>query len=165
VRKGRKKDVASHAAALRRKATQFEMDIRQGLENLGRLPPELLDDVAGQVMRWKDERAQALAELQEIETAAAKADEEDRLIDRAMNAFKTLSERVQKAKGLPQAREALAPLVERVELRFEHESLGRGKRTRSRFSSLTVHFRDIGTLLSPITLPSSESSAYARPCP
>jgi DNA invertase Pin-like site-specific DNA recombinase len=165
VRKGRKKSVASHATSLRKKADWLEKDIRQGLENLGRLPAELLDDVAGQVMRWKDERAQALAELQEIDAAAAKADEEDRLVDRAMNAFQVLSEKVQKAKGLPQVREALAPLVERVEVRFDHEQLGKGKRTRSTFSSLTVHFRDVGTLLAPVTLASSDSSVCVRPCP
>jgi hypothetical protein len=165
VRKGRKRGAASHANALRKRAAQLEKDIRQGLENLGRLPPELLDDVAGQVMRWKEERTRVNAELIQVEAAAAKADEEDRLVDRAMNAFKVLSEKVQKAKGLPQVREALAPLVERVELRFDHRALGKGGRTKSTLASVTVHFQNIGTLLKPIILPSSESSASARPCP
>jgi DNA invertase Pin-like site-specific DNA recombinase len=161
VRKGRKKGVASQASALRERAAQLERDIRQGTENLGRLPPELLDDVAGQVVRWKKERAQVLADLQQAEAAAGRAEEEDRLVDRAMSAFKVLSEKVQKAKGLPQVREALAPLVERVEVRFTHEPLGKGQRTKSTLEALTVHFRDVGALLHPVTLGSSEKSGTA----
>jgi DNA invertase Pin-like site-specific DNA recombinase len=159
MRKGRKKDTTSRLAALRKKIARLEKDIRQGLENLGRLPADLLDDVAGQVRRWKDERAQALAEVQQVEAAAARADEEDQLVDRAMKAFQRLSEKITRARSLPQVREALQPLVDRVELRFGHERLGRGGRTRSTFESLTGHFRDVGTLLAPVTLSSLETLA------
>jgi DNA invertase Pin-like site-specific DNA recombinase len=150
ARKGRKKDVASRSSALRKLEAQLKKDIRQGLENLGRLPPELLDDVAGQVLRWKEERTAALAELQELDALAAKADEEDRQVDAAIEAFRLLSEEILAAEELSEVRETLGPLVERVEMRFGHKPLGKGERTKSTLTSLTVHFKDVGTLLKPV---------------
>jgi hypothetical protein len=163
--RGRRKDLAAEAAALRDKAAELERDYRQGLANLARVAPQLVKDVEGQVLRWKDEREQVLDELRKVEAAAAKAAEDDQLVSRAMELFQVLSKKARKAEGLPQVREALGPLVERVEVRFDHQPLGNGKRTRSTLSSVTVHFRDIGALLPPVSIRSSGASACARPCP
>jgi hypothetical protein len=143
------KATAGKARTLRRQAEALADKARQGVEKIALLPADLVEDMAGQVRRWKEERDQLLAEAARLEEAEARAADEHRGFDEAMEVFQQLGEWLAESdeEALPAEvkAEALATLVDRIELRFE-PCQKKGRR-QTHCTEFTVHFRPVTGLL------------------
>lgn len=146
--------LAARAESLRKRAAELDAKARQGAEKLAVLPPDLVDDVAAVVRRWRDERDQLLAEAGQVEEAKARADDGQRLVEEAMQAFERLGEWMSDPAGVSadlQA-QALGALIDRLECRFVDKPYG-PKRVQCRPVEVTVHFRDLGGILKAVNVP------------
>jgi DNA invertase Pin-like site-specific DNA recombinase len=161
ARKRRATADAGQADALKKHVKELSARIKGGTEKLAILPADIAADMVKAVQAWKGEREQAEGELRSLEAADRAALEDDRLVEEAMGMFARLSERVREAADEPAVKDAVQALVEKVELRFAHEPYGR--RTRSRCTEVTVHFRPLQRPLAPVSL-SRGQSAYGSRC-
>jgi site-specific DNA recombinase len=148
--------LAGRAESLRKRAAELEAKARQGAERLAILPPDLVDDVAAVVRRWREERDQLLVEAGQVEEAMARADDGRRRVEEAMQAFERLGEWMSEPSRVSpdlQA-QALSALIDRLECRFAEHALG-PKRTQCRPIEVKVHFRDLAGILKAVNVPIS----------
>jgi hypothetical protein len=136
-----------------REAEELATKIRAGRERLLLLPAKLAEELAPIVEEWETERDKLLTEAATLEEAEAKAADERARVDEAMEAFHQLGEWLAKDGGISadMKTQALATLVDRIELRFE--TWDRGPKWRqSRCVEFMVYFREVSGLLSRLTV-------------
>jgi site-specific DNA recombinase len=161
LKRGHRSSVGQ-ARKLRRQAEELTAKIRQGVEKLALLPADLVEDVSRQVREWKDKREEMLAEATRLEEAEAQAADEQERIEEAMAAFRQLGDYLAgpESNELPAElkAEALATLVERIDLRFAPRIPRKPQRCKSkqgerkRCAEFTVHFRAVAGVLDRLTV-------------
>jgi hypothetical protein len=118
---GKRQSCDDNLKRLKREVDKLSQQIDRGNERLAILPPNRLPGLIAKVREWERERAVARAELRRLETAAPVADSEKR-IEAAEAAFGRLQEVLQ-AEDAPLLRELFREMIDRAELRSEHEQV------------------------------------------
>jgi DNA invertase Pin-like site-specific DNA recombinase len=124
-------------ARLQRQAEDLAEKVRLGNERLLILPPDRLPGVIDQLRRWERERADALAELHQLDT-----DRPEDKLEKAIADAEAILWRLREAiegGSAAQLREVLRDMVSRVEMRWTHQEQ-RGQ-TRCRLSGGVVRLR------------------------
>jgi DNA invertase Pin-like site-specific DNA recombinase len=120
------------------------------------LPADILADVVANITELKVDRTRAETRLRELEDATASTSRQDNEIEAALAAFGRLGELVRQEHHLPEVRDALHALVEKIEMHFsQQETPGR---RRSTCTAVTVHWRSIGEILPPSLRSLAEAS-------
>jgi DNA invertase Pin-like site-specific DNA recombinase len=140
---------AEEAAAVLRgqdaRLSKLDADIARGNANLALLPPDLLPGVIARVRAWQEER-QRLAHEREGLLQQCRAREVDaRRVAAAFAALRSLGELIDRAPKAAQ-REALAALVTKVTVHFDHTRAG----NQSHASEVTVEWVFGSSEVSPL---------------
>ena len=107
---------------LRRRADELGQKIARGNERLVLLPADRIPGVVEQLRGWEREREATLAELAELE-----ADPPSARLERAVADAEAALWRLREAlrdEGAPLLRDVLRQMVNRIELRWDHEQRG-----------------------------------------
>jgi DNA invertase Pin-like site-specific DNA recombinase len=153
-------DTEARIHALDDRLAELNRDIRQGNINLARLPADRLDGVIAAVRSWEEERDTLTAERAELASAAkVRAAEADQLAG-ALEEFHRLDELLtetpddgeQRLTKPREIRDALADLITRVTIHFDHSR----PKNQSRARSIEVEW--------VFDLPAQSSSGATRRC-
>jgi DNA invertase Pin-like site-specific DNA recombinase len=142
-RERREGDSAAERATLRARVADLTAKVRNGAERIAgmKLKPEVLEEVARTITDWKAERAKAEARLKDLADEATAAGQQENETAAALAAFERLGELVRDAHDLPEVRDALHLLVDKIELHFEQKDTA--ARRISTCTGLTVHWRPL----------------------
>jgi DNA invertase Pin-like site-specific DNA recombinase len=152
---------AKECSALAARIAELSKRIKGATDRIAMidLPADVLQDVVDKIHGWKADRSDAELQLRTLEEETATVKRQDDDIEGALAAFERLGELVREAHDLPEVRDALHALVEKIELHFEQREAG--TRRVSTCAAVTVHWRSLGEFLPASCRPLGE----VRPCP
>lgn len=151
------------ARRLRGQIATLDAHIAQGNKNLAFARTQRdFDRVSEAVTSWEEERAGLVRQLDGIEQAAQAQEREEAGLDNALAMLQEAANIIRSASP-DRLREVVKGLVEKIELRFEHQQLPSG-RTRSVYVGGDIHLRgDLGC--SPVPGDGSPTPHDATPLP
>jgi hypothetical protein len=131
---------------LRKRLADLGRQIDRGNENLAVLPADRLAGVVAKVRSWEEERDRLARELARTDAAAEAGEQFKARVADALEEIKALEEIILSAPP-DEVRDALAGLVDKITLRFEHGPAMKGGKRRAYLESLDVVLRPEASLL------------------
>jgi DNA invertase Pin-like site-specific DNA recombinase len=131
---------------LRKRLAGLARQIDRGNENLALLPADRIPAVVAKVRGWEEERDQLARELARLDAAAESGERFKARVADALEEIQALEEVILSAPP-DEVRDALAGLVDKITLHFEHGPPMKGGKRRAYLASLDVALRPEARLL------------------